>query len=363
MTPPDDRSWQPATFRERGVALPTTSPMLAGARARLTERRCDVVVPHPGGARGVYIFALGSLAEFCTPSLHDQRLVERVAALRPLSPHAVRLAGRAVAAEGAAGRAAATAAQAAEARDEQMAQRFETIVLHSILLGSGQAALASDPKQRTAHALLKLAQRTGREADAVRADVERLSQLLVAAGLDAASRSHEGPPLQGRCRTLLEAVVRMQSGMSAWAETAGNNPACAPVIQGASIILAAGRHALDAAQRTLDDPATLLNAWATAPDNVAARLCRPAWLLDGWEHLCLLWRLAETDEQKAEAAAEACLLLPPIPPEIESWFGAAPDLLAQLRVRPAAMTARAVQPPSQAVCLTARNERIRALAA
>ena len=363
MTPPDDRTWQPATFAERGVAVPFTSPMLAGARARLTERRCDLVVPHPGGARGVYIFASGSLAEFCTPSLHDQQLVEAVAAIRPLSPHGVRLAARDVAGSGAAGRAAAAAAKAAAARDEQMVQRFEAIVLQTILQQGGQAAASEDPKQRTAQALLKVAQRTGRNATAVKADVDRLSRLLVAAGLDAGGRPQEGPALPGRCHSVLEAIAQMQSGMLAWAETAGDNPAYAQVAQSAAVILTAGRHALAAAQRALDDAAVLLNAWATAPDTVAARLCRPDWLLDGWEHFCLLWRLAETDDQKAEAVTEACLLLPPIPPEIEAWFGGAPELVAQLRLRHPAACARAVQPPSQAVCITARNERIRAMAA
>ena len=362
MTPPDDRSWQPATFRERGVAIPFTSPMLAGARARLTERRCDIVVPHPGGARGVYIFALGSLAEFCTPSLHDLQLVERVANLRPLSPHGVRLAARAVAAEGVAGRPAAAAARAAETRDAQMVQEFEALVLQAILGQAGEAATEADPKLRTAQALLKLAQRTGRKADAVKADVERLSRLLVAAGLDARPPSHEGPALPGRNHALMEALAHMRSGMQVWAE-AGDSPACAQVVRSASVILAAARHCLAAAQRTLDDPATLLDAWATAPDSVAARLCRPDWLLDGWEHLCLLWRLAETDDLKAEAAVEACLLLPPIPPESEGWFGQAPELVSQLRARPATAAARIVQPPSQAVSIIARNERIRAMAA
>ena len=302
------------------------------------------------------------MAEFCTPSLHDLQLAERVGALLPLSSHGVRLAARAVAAEGAAGRAAAAAAHAASARDEQMVQRFEALVVQSILRLDGQNGTDADPKQRTVNALLKVAQRTGRQAEAVRADVERLSRLLVAAGLDAGPPPQQGPALPGRCSTLLESIAQMRSGLLTWAAVA-DNPACLQVAGSAAIILAAGRHAVSAAQRTLDDPATLLSAWASSPDGVTARLCRPDWLLDGWEHLCLLWQLAETDDQKAEATAEACLLLPPIPPEIAGWFGQAPDVLTQLRAQPAAALARIVQPPSQAVSITARNERIRALAA
>ena len=359
MTPLDDRNWQPATFRERGVAVGFTSPLLAGARIRHAERRCELVVPHPGGARGVYIFSIASLAEFCVPTLHDQRLAERLAGLSALCPDAVRSVARAVAAEGVAGRGASAAAQAATAQEVQAASRAETALFLSILKQGGEGLVT--PDRQAAEAVLSLARRTGRDADAVRADVARLSQTLARSGLDMPGM--DGTP--GRCARLLDAIEAVRAGILGWAG------ACAPdgpglaLTEAASCMHAAGQRLLASSRALLADQAALLQAWAANPEGVAARLGRVDWLLDGWEHLCLLWQVAETDDQRADAVAEAISLLVALPKEAESWLGETEAALVPLRPRraPAAAHRLSPRPPSQLVTLVARNERILARAA
>ena len=358
MTPPDDSSWQPATFAERGVAVPFTSPMLAGARARPTARRCDIVVPHPAGARGVYIIALPSIAEFCTPTLHDRQLLDQVARLHPLSPSAMRLAARVVSAGGAAGRAAATAVAATGAQDQQAEQSFAMKLLLS-LTREGDGTGGGTPEQRTAQAVLRLAGRTGRDADAVHSDIKRLAKLVVACGFGG-TREAGG----GRCRSLLESIGATATAMLDWADSAGSavKPACLHFAGAARTVANAGQCVLRQAQTLVDDPANLLEAWAAAPDSVAAKLERPGWLLDGWEGLCLTWQLAETDDQRTEAAVEACRLMPPMPPEVESWLGVDAMDFTVFRFRQSAV-ARQAAATSHALCAVSRNERIRAMAA
>ena len=42
------RPYHPTTFQERGVALPFTTPMLGGARARLSHNRgIEIIVRNP----------------------------------------------------------------------------------------------------------------------------------------------------------------------------------------------------------------------------------------------------------------------------------------------------------------------------
>ncbi len=333
--------------------------MLAGARVRQTDRRYDIVVPHPAGARGVYIIALQSVAEFCTPTLHDMRLLEAVAALHPLTPSAMRSAARAVAAEGTAGRAAAAAAARIEAREQQAEQSFAMRLLLS-LTRDGDGGTGGTPEQRAAQAVLKLAGRTGRDAAAVHSDIKRLARLVIASGFG------DGPPAMpsaGRCRVLLDMIVTTAMAMLSWAEEAGSasRPACTQFAAASAALRAAGHHVLSQVQAIIDDPSGLLTAWAAGPEAVAANLGRPGWLLDGWESLCLMWQLAETDDQRAAAAAEACLLVPPMPPEMESWLAAPVDLSA-FRRRHAA-SPRLSSPASQAVSAVARNEQLRALAA
>ncbi len=324
MTPLDVNEWQPPTFAQRGVAIPFTSPMLAGARARLTERRCDLVVPQPGGMRGVRIFALGSLGEFCAATMHDLRLAERIAGIRPMSPQAVRLAARSVAADGSAGRGAALAAASAALQDRRAKERFEMMLLQSLVREAGGPT--ADPVLRTAQAVLKLASRTGHDAGAVKADIERLSDLLASAGLGS------GATGAGRCSALLDTIDDTRKSLACWLDQTGPNNAAEQLAEAAGAISAIGRQVLGETNALLDDPAALLTAWATGPEIVLAKLFRPDWLLDGWEGLCLLWRVAETDEQRADAVAEACSLTPSMPMEADSWIGS-PELLATLRRR------------------------------
>ena len=53
----DSRRYEPATFLDRGVTVPFTTPMLMGARARPREDRegLEVIIANPSGTSGVYI--------------------------------------------------------------------------------------------------------------------------------------------------------------------------------------------------------------------------------------------------------------------------------------------------------------------
>jgi hypothetical protein len=65
----------PTTFLERGVAVPFTTPILIGARARPGERKpLELIVPNPSGARGVYILPWDGISGLCKPTVHDRRL-------------------------------------------------------------------------------------------------------------------------------------------------------------------------------------------------------------------------------------------------------------------------------------------------
>src|SRR5207253_8622990 len=89
-----------------GVAVPFTTPLLTGARARPAQRgRAELIVPNPSGGRGVYVLPWSGVRELCRPTVHDTRLNEMVAALPSVTPSAIRAAARQIAAQGQIGRA------------------------------------------------------------------------------------------------------------------------------------------------------------------------------------------------------------------------------------------------------------------
>ncbi len=84
---PPVRDHYPATFRNRGAAVPFTTPLLAGARARDSKGAgVELVIPNPSGGRGVYIVQWPGVRALCTPTVHDTVLFGRIAQLKRIDP-------------------------------------------------------------------------------------------------------------------------------------------------------------------------------------------------------------------------------------------------------------------------------------
>ena len=119
FTLPLTEAYKPASFAERGVAVPFTTPRLAGARVRAAERTgTEFIVPNPSGGRGVYIMPWTGIASLCRPTLHDKVLSTRIAVLRGVTPATIRRVARAIAGEGLAGEDAMEAARLAADTDQ-----------------------------------------------------------------------------------------------------------------------------------------------------------------------------------------------------------------------------------------------------
>jgi hypothetical protein len=367
----------PATLRERGVAVPFTSPALAGARIRLLDHRPELVLPHPAGARGVYIFPLASLAEYCAPTLHDVRLSERLMSAFPMSPTTVRRAARITAAEGAAGRAAASAAQGSLAIKAAHIAEMGALLIGTVI-ESGNPRDAAGPNTGpgdgpgnssnldTRHAVLEVARRAGRSAEAIKADIDGLAASLVACGLDAGPAAGRRP---GRCRLLSAGLRGLEIQIASWRAGSpfgvqGTELDPAMSLAMISVVASAASVLVGRAQADIADLPRLLRRWAADPAEVASELARADWMLDGWEPLWLLWRVAEGDRARADAIAEMSVIMPTLPGEMEAWFADAPELQSRLRAsasRPTSSYPPAI--PREATALIARNERMRALAA
>jgi hypothetical protein len=367
----------PATLRERGVAVPFTSPSLAGARVRLLDHRPELVLPNPAGARGVYLFPLASIAEYSAPTLHDVRLAERLAVAFPMSPPIVRRAAQTTAAEGAAGRAATASTQGTLANEATHLAEMGALLIGAVLdsdhapgftePGSGPRAVSRSASSLDARrAVLDVARRAGRSAEAIKADIDGLAAALVASGLDADTHPKRRP---GRCRLLVAGLRGLEVQITSW--RAGTklgtlglevDPAITQTV--ISLVVAGASALLDTAQATIADLPGLLRRWAADPARVTDELARADWMLDGWEPVWLLWRLAESDRARADAIAEMSMILPNLPGEMEAWFAGTPEIQSRLRAcdaRPGNAYAPAAR--RDAMALVQRNERMRAMAA
>jgi hypothetical protein len=141
----------PATFLERGVATPFTTPDLAGTRVRPGQRvPLELLVPNLSGARGVYILPWTDIQALCRPTLHDLRLIDVVAEQRYITPADIRTAALQVAHEGLAGREAAAAARACRSADQRgLLDTYFELLLTLLPQVEPQAGEARPPEQDT----------------------------------------------------------------------------------------------------------------------------------------------------------------------------------------------------------------------
>ncbi|MEO8715543.1 MAG: hypothetical protein ABI369_11060 [Acetobacteraceae bacterium] len=332
------QAYRPATFLERGVAVPFTTPALLGARARPADRiGLEIVVPNPSGARGVYILPWAGVCELCRPTVHDTLLSQRVAALHAVTPGSIRAAARDIAAEGMAGREAVACARAAGESDQQdrLLANFHLLlaliaqVEPTALAGmSGAMARSVELEERAKRAVARIGPKLGRTADAVAEALEELAHAFAGVG----SPAQAPPP---RVIRLLAALARLRTDMEAASQgRTGDAATQAEMIASvADVTVTCAERTLAAAHALTQDMPALLRSWSTGSALLAGRIARPEWLLDGWEQICLVWHCADDEAAKRAALAEMSLLVPVLPREASDWVGTPIDTDSAARFR------------------------------
>jgi len=356
------QSYHPTTFLARGVAVPFTTPVLAGTRARQADRGgTELIVPNPSGGRGVYILAWGDLHALCQPTVHDRRLNEKAAALTAVVPSSIRAVSRQVAAEGLAGPASRDAAIGAveAARRDLLTANFHLLMLLVKQDGRGTAAPGgADLAQRARQAVVQVAARLGQSADAVAASLEALAEMFGCIGV---------PGETGECRIprLLRTLRRVRGEVSAWRgeRGEGSSTLCAEtVVAAADLTLLCAEHTLADVLALTTDITALLRTWQAAPGKVAGVATRPEWLLDGWEQICALWDDAAGHAGRLSALVEMAQLVPVLPNEIAEWGGKVVDSGPIANYRRRVLLNEDWRTGTAVYDLIARNERLRAKA-
>jgi hypothetical protein len=368
MQPPNlplVQSYQPTTFLERGVAVPFTTPLLAGTRARPAVRgSVELIVPNPAGGRGVYILAWEHVRDLCRPTVHDMLLNRRIAALNSVTPAAIRTAARAVAADGLAGEAALAAAATAAAADREARLLTNFLLLITLIeqvdpRGIDLRAPGTDIELRARQAVAVIAPRLARKPEDVALALEQLADVLQGVGVPG-----QTPP--ARIPRLLALLRRMRAEVGEWgrerAEVDGAAFARMVCAVADLTLLIADRTMNEAIGLTADMPGLLQN-WALAPLDVAQIANRPEWLLDGWEQICLLWWSVTAEHPAHAVLAEMTQLVPILPREAAEWIGEPIDLDKLNRFRRMVPLNEDWRTGVTAFNLIARNESLRALMA
>ncbi len=358
--------YQPSTFLERGVVVPYTTPHLAGGRVRPGERAgLELIVPNLSGGRGVYVLPLEGVQALCSPTLHDRALNARIAGLRAVTPSAIRLAARDIAAEGLAGEEVATSAAMTLAAEQQLGLLAHLELLLELLRqveprhAGWTPPDQRDPEQlgrRARVVLASLSPQTGRSAEAMMGVLEELAQVFSAVGV---GRQTPAARLSGLIRLLDDLRLQMQR----WHTEPGREGATeAEIIAGtAGLTLAAARTTLHEARAALGNLPQLMQRWLTEPDTVGRLVARPEWLLDGWERIGLLWCAADEHIDRKQTLGEMAALVPTIPREASDWVGGLDMEAESKRHRRKVALGEDWRTGITVTDLVARNEKLRAM--
>lgn len=328
------QGYLPTTFLERGVAVPFTTPQLAGARARPgTREPLELIVPNPSGGAGVYILPWHAVGALCRPTMHDTRLSAAVAGLRGVTPAAIRETARQVAAEGLAGRAAVTAARKAQELDETacLISNFD-LLLELVRQIEPKGANPTPPEadrpemleRRARRVMMRIAPTLGQPPKSIATSLEQLARLFAGIGVGRSTRTARVP-----AAIALLMHVRQEAGEHIATEPDDDTGATALLLEAADLTIVCARSTLIDAQRQVTDIAALLRRWSTEAEALANELARPEWLLDGWARVCALWQRAEP-EQRGAALQEMCALVPTVPREAGDWMSKQIDISHEL---------------------------------
>jgi hypothetical protein len=356
----------PATFQSRGVAVPFTTPLLAGARVRTGAKSApELVIPNPSGGRGVYVVQWSGVRALCNPGVHDTMLFRRLTDIERIEPRTLRQAALGIARQGYAGTEAAAAAALTQAADRTRGLRsyFQllTALLHQIDPASrnGPVSIERTPEfDRRASAILhRIAPGFGCAAMHLATGLDALGDAFAPIGIVADERD-------ARIPRLLAKLDDTRDRISFWLGAAPDNDIGGlggTVTNAMTATHWLGLELLTAARTDLADPSGLLKRWVAHPLETVASAARCDWVLDGWEGICLLWQRAGDDADRRAALLEMAQVLPVMPREVTEWTD---------RPVPDALIAPAPRVVSQnddwrrgaaGFALTQRNEALRAM--
>jgi len=323
--------YHPTTFLERGVALPFTTPLLGGTRARLSrDRRMELIVPNPSGGQGVYVMPWTAIATLCRPTLYDKILNTRIACLETLTPATVRAVARATAAEGFAGEAAMDAVRAAAEADESdqrstIHHLLSALIRQVNLEPNGSSAIpgpdSADLDTRARQVIAWLAPRLGQVPGWGVGALHGIGTAFAGLGIVATGET-------GRIARLVTLLRTVCASIAEWAgnERDGDRAEYANLICTVSeltLSLVAG--VLAKVRSLTTDMVGLLRTWVTDPESIIRLAARPEWLLDGWEQICLIWNFAPDTAARRAALVEIAEYIPALPREANEWSGRRSD--------------------------------------
>ena len=323
------RYW-PATFEERGVVAPFTTPTLAFSRVRSDRDEClEILIPGMSGSSGVYVIAWSAVRDMFRMSVHDRVLHEAIAEAKATTPRAMRRCANQTAMTGLAGPDAIECSKAALEQEENERLLTNFYLINSVVdrLSATQAKLTvaelSSPegKRKVRQILDDIGRRIGASSEQIYASLEKWSDMIAPLGLPVM-------PNECRLRRLMKRLEAFRMNVDEWGRRSNADPDGMSFLTAdvAKLTLDIGYPAIEEVDAYATDLAGSLASWRKTESAIGERVDRLSWLLDGWDHVLTIWDsvLESPIWEQVDAMEEIVRMLPLVPKkELEQQAGSA----------------------------------------
>lgn len=320
----------PATFEERGVVVPFTTPMLAFARARSDGNGgLEVIVPGLSGGSGVYIIGWPSVRDVFRMTVHDRAFHDMIETKKAATPLEMRRCSHEIALTGLSGPDGIDAAEKAIEQEENERLLTNYYLVNSVVKSLADidvqlsvAQLSSPDGQKLVRGIMAdIAKELRVSSEQLYADIERWSDMIAPVGI--ASMPHEC-----RLRRLMTRLKSFRMNVTAWGRNSNADPDGLSFLAAdvASLTIDVGQTLIGEIDDHANDLRKTLAKWATVGKEIEQRMSRISWLLDGWDHVLSLWDdvIEAPIYEQVEALEEIVRMLPLVPTkELESQKGKA----------------------------------------
>lgn len=320
----------PATFEERGVVVPFTTPMLAFARARADGNGgLEVIIPGLSGGSGVYIIGWSGVREVFRMTVHDRAFHDMIETRKAATPGEMRRCAHEIALTGLSGPDGIDAAEKAIEQEDNERLLTNYYLVNSVVksLASSDVKLSvtelSSPtgQKKVRGMMAGIASDLNISSERLYADIERWSDMIAPVGI--ASMPHEC-----RLRRLLTRLKAFRMNVTAWGRNSNADPDGLAFLTAdvALLTLDIGQTLMGEVDDHANDLKQALAKWATVGKEIDDRMTRLSWLLDGWEHVLGLWDsvIEAPIYEQVEALEEIVRMLPLVPTkELEGQKGKA----------------------------------------
>lgn len=323
------RYW-PATFEERGVVVPFTTPMLSFARARADGNGgLEVIVPGLSGGSGVYIIGWSGVTDVFRMTVHDRAFHDMIENRKAATPLAMRRCAHEIALTGLSGPDGIEAAEKAIEQEDNERLLTNYYLVNSVVKNLAAtdvklsvSELTSPAGQKKVRGMMAdIAKNLNVSSERLYADIETWSEMIAPIGI--ASMPHEC-----RLRRLLSRLKAFRMNVTAWGRNshADSDGLAFLTADVALLTLDIGQTLMGEVDDHANDLQHALANWGTVGPEIEDRMNRLSWLLDGWEHVLGIWDsvIEAAIYEQVDALEEIVRMLPLVPTkELEGQKGKA----------------------------------------